>query len=207
MLSAARGLHGFGGHSAATRAFHRVAPQAAAAGILGKLFGGRKTEETKTPAVGDSISESNSSGSSSTSADQARQTDHFASSSNKPIQPMFPKREFSPARLELRIKDILEQNQVSLASPDWKSTGLSEKSVKLRVLSDVMKYVKLPVTSRALNNIQTVGDLLVELEQKPVSKDAGHQVAQFYTTNESAIPENMKFEPFAKSTRRLHVHQ
>ncbi|KAJ2819914.1 hypothetical protein GGI24_004643 [Coemansia furcata] len=70
-----------------------------------------------------------------------------------------------------------------------------------------MKYVKLPVSSRMLNNIRTVGDIIVELNHKPASKDDGHPVAQYFKENAEALPANMKFEPFAKGTRKLHARQ
>ncbi|KAJ1900428.1 hypothetical protein LPJ66_001482 [Kickxella alabastrina] len=201
MLSS-RFIRTSGSRLAQARPFHQQST--VSEGFLGKLFGSKKadtpqTTEGQSPAVGDIIQDSN--------AQQRKLGGKKNNASYELIQPKFPKREYSAARLECRIKQVLKSCEVPLDTADWKSTQLVEKDVKFKVLSGVMKYVKLQVTNRALNNVRTVGDLLEELSLKPVSKDAGHPVAQFYAEKSEELPPNMKFEPFTKTSRKLHVHQ
>ncbi|KAJ2224221.1 hypothetical protein IWW45_008142 [Coemansia sp. RSA 485] len=190
------------------RHFNQQSPRAES--LLGKLFGSKKGKEStappsesgssvaaNSPAVGDVIQEGGD-------VQKMHSSRHVP---NTPVHSKFPKREFSAARLEVRVKDVMKTCEVALNNDDWKSTPLAEKEVKFKVLSAVMKYIKLPVSNRALNNIRTVGDLLQELSQKPVSQDAGHQVAKFFNENSMALPANMKFEPYAKETRNLHNKQ
>ncbi|KAJ2787221.1 hypothetical protein GGI15_000882 [Coemansia interrupta] len=187
---------------AQVRGFHQQTPTAE--GFLGKLFGGGKKnkdpepaqDETISAAVGDTIHDS-----------KLLERELASRLSSGPFELKFPKRQYSAERLSYRVKQVLRGCEVSLDKADWKATSLAEKDTKLKVLSAVMKHVKLPIPSRALNNIHTVDDLLKELSFKPVAKDAGHQVAQFYTENSENLPANMKFEPFAKETRNIHKHQ
>ncbi|KAJ2020628.1 hypothetical protein GGI01_003315 [Coemansia sp. RSA 376] len=185
-----------------SRFIHQQSVVGAGGGLLGKLFGGSKKPEDKVdpqaPMVsGDTIGE-----------ETKVQYEQLAKDLEKgPLQLKFPKRQYPPARLEYRIKKLLDASEVPVDSADWKLTRLDDKADKLKVLSSVMKYVKLPVSSRMLNNIRTVGDLIKELDHKPASKDDGHPVAQYFKENVQELPANMKFEPFAKGTRKLHAHQ
>ncbi|KAJ2583035.1 hypothetical protein GGF44_002176 [Coemansia sp. RSA 1694] len=192
-----------GGSVVCGRLIHQQSVVGASGGLLGKLFGGGKKEaedkaDLGTPmAIGDTISEK-------TKGEYEQLASNLESG---PVQLKFPKRQYSAARLEHRIKSVLEASKVAVDSADWKLTRLDDKADKLKVLSSVMKYVKLPVSSRMLNNIRTAGDLIEELNHKPVSKDDGHPVAQHFKENAQALPANMKFEPFAKGTRKLHARQ
>ncbi|KAJ1725654.1 hypothetical protein LPJ53_000133 [Coemansia erecta] len=185
---------------AQAREFHQQTP--VAEGFLGKLFGGKKSkdpepvQETTSAAVGDTIQDS-----------KLLEHELISRLSSDPVNLKFPKRQYSAERLSYRVRQILQGCEVTLDKADWKATSLAEKDTKLKVLSAVMKHAKLPISSRALNNIQTVDDLLKELATKPASKDAGHQVAQFYSENSEDLPANMKFEPFAKETRNIHKRQ
>ncbi|KAJ2708497.1 hypothetical protein H4R19_004715 [Coemansia spiralis] len=123
-----------------------------------------------------------------------------------PLKLKFPKRVISPERLEQRVRRVLRESDVALASPDWKATSIAERDTKFKVLSAVIQKIRVPVSSRALQNVQTAGDLLAELSTKPPTKDAGHPVAQHYTEKADELPANMRFEPFAKGTRRLHAY-
>ncbi|KAJ2489042.1 hypothetical protein IWW37_004329 [Coemansia sp. RSA 2050] len=184
------------------RLIHQQSVVGAGGGLLGKLFGGSKKPEEKVdpeaPMVsGDTISE-----------ETAGQYEKLATNlGRRQLQLKFPKRQFTSARLEFRIKQLLEASEVAVDSADWKLTRLDSKADKIKFLSSVMKYIKLPVSSRMLNNIRTVGDLIEELDYKPASKDDNHPVAQHFKENAQALPANMKFEPFAKGTRKLHAHQ
>ncbi|KAJ1731354.1 hypothetical protein LPJ72_003981 [Coemansia sp. Benny D160-2] len=110
-------------------------------------------------------------------------------------------------KVENRLKTILTRCDVEQDPVDWKATPLTERNVKFRVLTLAMRHIRLPISNRALNNIQTVGDLLEEFDQKPVTTDAGHPVAAFYKENADQLPANMKFEPFQGRNSRTHVHQ
>ncbi|KAJ2900855.1 hypothetical protein IWW38_000230 [Coemansia aciculifera] len=206
MLSSIRLVCRSGGRSsvACSRLIHQQSVVGAGgSGLLGKLFGrgdSKKTEEKIDTGIasGDTIV------SEQTKADYERLANDLQ---RGPVQLKFPKRQYSAARLEYRIKKVLEATNVAVDTADWKLTRLDDKSDKLKVLSSVMKYVKLPVSSRMLNNIRTVGDLVLELDHKPASKDDGHPVAQHFKENAQALPANMKFEPFAKGTRKLHARQ
>ncbi|KAJ1645311.1 hypothetical protein J3B02_001345 [Coemansia erecta] len=196
-------------HYVQIRNFYQQAPRAE--GLFGKLFGSKKPKEptasssdsgspalaADSPAVGDVVQDKDIS--------QRHRASRYEPSA--PVHSKFPKREFSAARLESRVRGVLNTCQVALDKNDWKSTSLVEKEIKFKVLAAVMKYIKLPVSSRALNNIRTVEDLLVELSQKPVSQDAGHQVAKFFEEHKMDLPANMKFEPYAKETRSMHNKQ
>ncbi|KAI8324726.1 hypothetical protein GQ54DRAFT_46148 [Martensiomyces pterosporus] len=103
MLSRTRFIPAPSCHIVRARGFHRPAP-AAAGGLLGKLFGGRKPEEpksseTSSPAVGDSVSESGT-GTENMGAEQTRLEALASRAPNESIQPKFPKRAYSPARLD-----------------------------------------------------------------------------------------------------------
>ncbi|KAJ2161252.1 hypothetical protein GGF46_001594 [Coemansia sp. RSA 552] len=187
----------------ARRSFHQ--PGAAAApGLFGKLFGGKKDEPK--PAAPEEGTKAEG------AADQAKDTaeptyEDYEELERKPVEFMFTSKEYKPEQLEQRVKEVLAATDVALATPDWKATSIGERDVKFKVLSAVIKDAKVPVTSRMLNNVQTVGDLLGELIQKPVSPDAGHPVAKFYKEKKGELPSNMKFEPFRKGTRKLHARQ
>ncbi|KAJ1831978.1 hypothetical protein LPJ73_008044 [Coemansia sp. RSA 2703] len=180
------------------RGFHQQAP--VAEGFLGKLFGSKKSKETEpakeesaSAAVGDTIQDS-----------KHLEKELMSHIYKGPLELKFPKRQFTEERLSYRVKKVIRGCEVSLDKADWKATSLADKDTKLKVLSAVMKYIKLPISNRALNNIQTVDDLLKELASKPVTKDAGHPVAQFYAEKSEELPANMKFETFSKKTRNIH---
>ncbi|KAJ2851739.1 hypothetical protein IWW36_000884 [Coemansia brasiliensis] len=187
---------------------------AAAPGFLNKLFGS-KTKKTE----GDSAASAESKGSESPAelkdteaptepAEVANAiNDDFEYDERKPLTLKFPKRQYSARRLEQRLRMVLKESEVTMATPDWKDTKIADKETKLKVLSKVIKNMKVPVPNRVLNNVNTAGDLFSELSAKPLEKDAGHPVAEFYAKKASELPENMKFEPFAKGTRKLHAHQ
>ncbi|KAJ1823823.1 hypothetical protein GGH91_000446 [Coemansia sp. RSA 2671] len=185
------------------RYIHQQSVVGAGGGLLGKLFGGgsKKAEEKVDPEApmvsGDTISE-----------ETAGKYEKIAKAmGRKQLQLKFPKRQFTSARLELRIQQLLEASGITVDGADWRLTRLDDRADKIKFLSSVMKYVKLPVSSRMLNNIRTVGDLIEELDYKPASKDDGHPVAQHFNENAETLPANMKFEPFAKGTRKLHARQ
>lgn len=181
-------------------------------GFFGNWFGGKKDKEDTLAsddtqvAVGDKVE-----GSEPTQEEMAakRLENRLANMSNhEPIYPKFPKRQpFSPKRLETRVKQVLRQCEITLDTSDWKATKLEDREIKFKVLSAVIEYIKLPIPSRSLNNISNVGDLLVELVQKPVQADAGHPVAQYFKEHADELPPNMKFEPYATRTRKIHSRQ
>ncbi|KAJ2003276.1 hypothetical protein GGI04_003028 [Coemansia thaxteri] len=203
MLSAARRIPAVRNINAAHSRYLHQRSVVGASGFLGKLFGGGKKKDVSEPldstplASGDIISDDSRASYERLAEDMDTET----------LQPKFPKRQYSPARLAIRVKEVLQTCEVSEDGANWELTSLEDKDVKLKVLSGVMKYAKLPVSSRMLNNIRTVGDLLAELNQGALSKDAGHPVSQFYTKHSQELPANMKFEPFVKGTRKLHAHQ
>ncbi|ORX73647.1 hypothetical protein DL89DRAFT_263678 [Linderina pennispora] len=182
--------------AASARALHQQTPVSAAGGLFGKLFGGKKADEPAAPsaAVGDMIS-------------NQPEPVRFERTEKEPLRLRFPKRQYTTQQLEDRIQRILAKNDVAVVEGDWKATSLAVGDVKLKVLADVMKLAKLKVTNRMLNNVQTAGDLVNELTQKPAAKDAGHVVAQFYKEHGEELPANMKFEPFTKHGRKLHAYQ
>ncbi|KAJ1836641.1 hypothetical protein IWW55_002623 [Coemansia sp. RSA 2706] len=192
-----------------SRAFH---PQssAAAKGIFGKLFGRDKKESpAESAAPADEAAARPDDAHSDEAAARAAESmqQHFDDYDERPpLVPKFPQRNYTPARLEQRLQRVLRESQVPLAG-DWKQTSIAEKSVKLKVLSGVIMHMKLPVSNRVLNNVRTVGDLLAELSEKPPSKDAGHPVAAYYAERADELPPNLKFEPFARGTRKLHARQ
>ncbi|KAJ2721995.1 hypothetical protein GGI07_003585 [Coemansia sp. Benny D115] len=183
-----------------TRQFHQQT--VVSKSIFSKFFG--KKEEAGT----EEASESNKPTDKELFAEKYRQKQLEKHLSHPgPVQLKFPKRSFTPERLEYRVRKILRTCEVPVNVSDWKTTSLEDKAVKLKVLSAVMQYIKLEVTNRALNNIRTVGDLVEELKVKPVNVDAGHVVAQFFKESEENIPANMKFEPYDKKTRNIHARQ
>ncbi|KAJ1727814.1 hypothetical protein LPJ61_004381 [Coemansia biformis] len=197
------------GHSAQTRGLHQSA--AAAQGFFGKLFGGAKgagakeADEKKDAAAGDAQAgpDSQVPGASP----EGYQAHALGSAGREKIQLKFPKRQYSPKRLEERLLRVLREAEVAVAEPDWKATSIADRETKFRVLSGVIQHMRLPVSNRVLHNVQTAGDLLAGLSTAPPSKDAGHPVAQFYAARADELPANMRFEPFAKETRRLHARQ
>ncbi|KAJ1742654.1 hypothetical protein LPJ68_001716 [Coemansia sp. RSA 1086] len=184
---------------------------AAAPGFLNKLFGGKakKTEGDSPASVDSKASEAPAELKDlKAPAEVANMIqEEFEYEERKPLTLKFPKREYSPRRLGQRLRMVLKEAEVTMATPDWKETKIADKETKLKVLSKVIKNMKVPVPNRVLNNVNTAGDLFNELSAKPLEKDAGHPVAEFYTKKASELPENMKFEPFAKGTRKLHAHQ
>ncbi|KAJ2769714.1 hypothetical protein IWQ57_002986 [Coemansia nantahalensis] len=190
------------GHGAQARGLHHSA--GAAQGLLGKLFGRAKPKDDgdkDTPAApADAAPE--------TGTEPEKYQAHVLGTTTQTVfKPKFPIRTISPERLEQRLRRVLRESDVALASPDWKATSIAERETKFKVLSGVIQKMRLPVSNRVLHNVQTAGDLLAELSVKPPAKDAGHPVAQFYATKTDELPANMRFEPFAKGTRRLHAHQ
>ncbi|KAJ2802450.1 hypothetical protein H4R20_003274 [Coemansia guatemalensis] len=183
-----------------SRGFHQQ--NVAAEGLVRKLFGRKKTEEESKPEEKSAVEPPAASDESAAFA--AEFEDEYK---QKLTAPKFPKREYSAKQLELRIKKVMEDSKVELSKPDWTSTSIASKEIKFKVLSGIMEQMKIPVSNRVLNNVRTVSDLISELSAKAPSKDAGHPVAEFYASEASNIPTNMKFEPFSKKTRKLHARE
>ncbi|KAJ2785457.1 hypothetical protein H4R18_000540 [Coemansia javaensis] len=197
------------------RGLHQTA--GAGQSFLGNLFGRKKTPAPAAEATEAQAEAQAQAAEPAEPADGGAAADHQAralggrkattTTARGPIHLKFPKRQFTPERLEARLKRVLREADVALAEPDWTATSIAERETKFRVLSGVIRHMKMPVSSRVLQNVQTAGDLLAELSLKPPSKDAGHPVAQFYAEKAESLPANMRFEPFAKGTRKLHAHQ
>ncbi|KAJ1790589.1 hypothetical protein LPJ59_005136 [Coemansia sp. RSA 2399] len=128
-------------------------------------------------------------------------------SQRKPAILKFSRHAIPVEKIELILKNVLHTCEVKVDAEDWKTTQLTQRDVKLRVISAAVKRLKRPIHNRALNNISTVAELLDEFVQKPVQRDAGHPVALFYKENADELPANMKFESFGKNKRKLHVDQ
>ncbi|KAJ2194267.1 hypothetical protein GGH18_002279 [Coemansia sp. RSA 530] len=215
MFAATRTVRVFTAGSNA-RAFHQS--NVAAEGIFGRLFGRKKKESPAEPQPIDTevakAADTEVKAPLTTETPLIEQDVSGESLSpymdrtfveREPIVPKFPQRNYSPKRLEGRLRRVLSEAHVKVNAKDWKSTSLAEKETKLKVLSGVIMHMKLRVPSRMLNNVHTVGDLLQELSEKPQSKDAGHPVAAFYAEKASELPSNMKFEPFVKGSRSIHA--
>ncbi|KAI9502965.1 hypothetical protein GGI25_006056 [Coemansia spiralis] len=173
-----------------------------APGLFGRFFGGK---DKKVAELADQQAEETTN---EGTADGFDNYDNPLEEKREPLRPKFhPNLKYTIDQLEDKVKKVLKKSKVDLDDTNWKATGLVQKEIKLKVLSGIMKDIKLPVTNRALNNIQTVDDLINELIQKPVAKDLGHPVAKFYAEKAEELPVNMKFEPFKKGTRKLHAHQ
>ncbi|KAJ1666419.1 hypothetical protein IW140_001150 [Coemansia sp. RSA 1813] len=125
----------------------------------------------------------------------------------EPLKLKFLKRDMPLEWTERHLKNVLRICNIKVDEADWKTTQLTQRDVKLRVISEAIRKIKIPIHNRALNNINTAGDLLEEFVQKPVQRDAGHPVAIFYKENADKLPPNMKFESFEKRKRKLHVDQ
>ncbi|KAJ2558598.1 hypothetical protein EV175_000713 [Coemansia sp. RSA 1933] len=128
-------------------------------------------------------------------------------SDRKDVILKFQKRPLSLNVMESRLKRALVECRVTADAADWKATRITQLDVKRRVIKEAIRQLRIPIHSRALNNIKTVGDLLEEFIQKPVQRDAGHPVAIFFKKNADELPENMKFESYGRHKRKLHVDQ
>ncbi|KAJ2401591.1 hypothetical protein GGI23_001294 [Coemansia sp. RSA 2559] len=181
------------------RYFHKQTA-ASAPGLFGRLFGKKDKEGDKdaTPELA--------------SIDPAvlaarKRYEAGLISHRKPVILKFTRHAMPVEKIELILKNVLHKCEVNVDAEDWKTTQLTQRDVKLRVISESIKKLKRPIHNRALNNISTVAELLDEFVQKPVQRDAGHPVALFYKENAGQLPANMKFESFGKKKRKLHVDQ
>ncbi|KAF7727799.1 hypothetical protein EC973_007030 [Apophysomyces ossiformis] len=98
--------------------------------------------------------------------------------------------------IESIVRNVVLENVQGANESSWKNVGLTDATVKFKVVKESIKLIGRDLPNATLNNVTSAADLLTYFQGK--DERFPESVEQFFADNAESLPKNMTFEPRKK---------